>query len=88
MQQPVHPLCCQKAKPNQGAKRAAAHPCASVQDVDLKSYARMACRMVDIHTGASPVEALHTLFSLFLLFKASPEHQQRHLFDAVEHELE
>eukprot|EP00955_Chlamydomonas_euryale_P046215 353364-Chlamydomonas_euryale.AAC.13 len=46
-------------------------------DVDLKTYTRLICGVLDIPVYENPIESLHVLFSLYLEFKSNPIFQQQ-----------
>jgi len=41
-----------------------AAPCCCLQDLDLKTYTKMLCGILDIPVHDNPIESLHVLFSL------------------------
>ena len=41
-------------------------------ELDLKTYAKMVCTLLDIPVYDDPVESLHVLFTLYLEFKNNP----------------
>ena len=43
-----------------------------LQDVDLPSFARIVCAVLDIPIYDNPIESLHVLFTLLLEFKNNP----------------
>jgi hypothetical protein len=53
------------------ANRAVGH-FRSLQDLDLKSFSKLVCSLLDIPIYDNPVESLHVLFSLYLEFKNNP----------------
>jgi len=42
------------------------------QDIDLESYSKLVCALLDVPVYGNVLESLHVLFSLFLEFKANP----------------
>jgi len=48
-------------------------------DVDLKTYARIVCGILDIPVYTNIVESLHVLFTLYTEFKSNPHFQQQAL---------
>lgn len=44
----------------------------SLQDVDLHSFVRIVCSVLDIPVYDNPIESLHVLFTLLLEFKNNP----------------
>lgn len=42
------------------------------QELDIKTYARLVCTLLDIPVYDDPVESLHVLFTLYLEFKNNP----------------
>lgn len=47
-----------------------------MQDLDLKTYSKMLCALLDIPVYENPVESLHVLFTLYLEFKNNPVFKQ------------
>ncbi|MEW5306590.1 MAG: hypothetical protein WDW38_007898 [Sanguina aurantia] len=45
-------------------------------DLDLKTYSKMLCALLDIPVYENPVESLHVLFTLYLEFKNNPVFRQ------------
>jgi hypothetical protein len=43
-----------------------------LQELDIKTYARLVCTLLDIPVYDDPVESLHVLFTLYLEFKNNP----------------
>ena len=43
-----------------------------MQDVDLQSFVKIVCSVLDIPVYDNPIEALHVLFTLLLEFKHNP----------------
>ena len=43
-----------------------------MQDVDLVSFAKMVCSILDIPVYDNPIESMHVLFTLLLEFKNNP----------------
>jgi hypothetical protein len=60
-------------------------PCAAtypaLQDLDLKTFSKLVCSLLDIPLYENPVESLHLLFSLYLEFKHNPVFGQQLLSD-------
>lgn len=46
-------------------------------DVDLKTFTKMLCSILDIPVYENPIESLHVLFSLYLEFKSNPIFKQQ-----------
>ncbi len=46
------------------------------QELDLLTYVKVVCGLLDIPVHDNPVESLHVLFSLFLEFKSNPFFKQ------------
>lgn len=46
-------------------------------DLDLKTYTKMLCGILDIPVHDNPIESLHVLFSLYLEFKSNPIFKQQ-----------
>jgi len=46
-------------------------------DVDLKTYVKLVCGILDIPVYDNPVESLHVLFTLYLEFKSNPVFKQQ-----------
>lgn len=44
----------------------------SPQDLDVLSYSKLVCALLDVPVYDNVVESLHLLFSLFLEFKQNP----------------
>ncbi len=44
----------------------------SLQDVDLHSFVKIVCSVLDIPVYDNPIESLHVLFTLLLEFKNNP----------------
>ena len=43
-----------------------------MQDVDLQSFVKIVCSVLDIPVYDNPIESLHVLFTLLLEFKNNP----------------
>lgn len=43
-----------------------------LQDIDVLTYTKAVCAMMDIPVYDNPIESLHLLFSLYLEFKSNP----------------
>ncbi len=43
-----------------------------MQDLDLKSFTKLICSILDVPMYENPIESLHVLFSLYLEFKSNP----------------
>ena len=44
----------------------------ALQDVDLSTFVKIVCSILDIPVYDNPIESLHTLFTLYLEFKNNP----------------
>lgn len=58
------------------------HTLPVVQDLDLKTFSKLVCSLLDIPVYENPVESLHLLFSLYLEFKHNPVFGQQLLGDS------
>lgn len=46
------------------------------QELDLKTYSKVVCTLLDIPVYDDPIESLHVLFTLYLEFKNNPVFRQ------------
>lgn len=53
-----------------------------LQDVDLKTFCKLICSLLDIPVHDNIIESLHVLFTLYLEFKSNPVFKQ--MFDLEE----
>jgi hypothetical protein len=51
--------------------------CPALQDLDLTSYAKLVCALLDVpvHSDSTLIESMHLLFTLYLSFKNNPYFQ-------------
>jgi hypothetical protein len=47
-------------------------PCLLLQDVELATYVRLVCSVLDIPVHQDPIPSLHCLFSVLLEFRTNP----------------
>lgn len=47
-----------------------------LQELDIKTYAKLVCTLLDIPVYDDPIESLHVLFTLYLEFKNNPIFRQ------------
>lgn len=73
---PCYAVCLRR----QGSIPATAPLPPSLQAADLRSYARLACNVVDIPAGPSCAEGLHALFASYLAFKCDPQLRRHDAF--------
>ncbi len=52
------------------------HHTSPSQELDLKTYAKLVCTLLDIPVYDNPIESLHVLFTLYLEFKNNPIFRQ------------
>ena len=45
---------------------------ANLQDVDLSTFVKIVCGILDVPVYDNPIESMHTLFTLYLEFKNNP----------------
>lgn len=43
-----------------------------MQDLDLRTFTKLVCSVLDIPVYENPIESLHVLFTLYLEFKHNP----------------